>query len=164
MPGVCRNVLNIPPGVAFVDALAQGIVAEVGVDPIALSQLTILLPTRRSVRSLREAFLRLGDGKPMLLPTMRPIGDVDEEAFAFDVSALEASMTHTAMDHLPPGVSEVERQLLLAELVRAWATQGGTGDAGAAQAVRLAAELARLIDQVQTARLNFDRNQPLYRR
>jgi len=155
--GAGANVFNIPPGVAFVDALAQGVVTEVGFDPMALSKLTILLPTRRSVRSLREAFLRLGDGKPMLLPTMRPIGDVDEEAFAFDTASLEASLANPMLDQLPPAVSDVERQLLLAELVRAWTERNATSGAGAAQAIRLAAELARLIDQVQTARLTFDR-------
>ena len=93
----------------------------------------------------------------MLLPTMRPVGDVDEEAFSFDAASLEISLEGLALDQLPSAISDVERQLLLAELVRAWTDRNATGGAGAAQAVRLAAELARLIDQVQTARLTFDR-------
>lgn len=157
MPAADYNVFNIPPGVAFVDALARGLMSDVGDDPTVLSKLTILLPTRRSARSLREAFLRLGGGKPMLLPVMRPIGDVDEDAFAFDTAGFESPLTDEVSETLPPAVSDVERQLLLAELVRAWTTNGDAGQAGTAQAVRLAAELARLIDQVQTARLTFDR-------
>jgi ATP-dependent helicase/nuclease subunit B len=156
VPKAKAKVFNIPPGIAFVDALAEGIIEERDADPLSLSQLTILLPTRRSVRSLREAFLRHGGGKPMLLPAMRPIGDVDEEAFAFDISMADASVGGDGFDQMPPAVSEVERQLLLAELVREWSKRNGMGGSGTARAVRLAAELAHLIDQVQTARLTFE--------
>ena len=144
------RVFTIPPGISFVDALAAGLLADHGGDPLGLCRITVLLPTRRAARSLREAFLRLGGGKPMLLPVMRPIGDVDEDDFAFGDSVLDA--VEGALD-LPPAMPEIERQLLLAELVR---KREETAVAGPAQAVRLAAELARLIDQVQTARLTFD--------
>ena len=71
------GVFTIPPGAAFVDALAAGILGETGDDTSALLDYTILLQTRRACRSLRDAFLRAGDGRAMLLPTMRPLGDVD---------------------------------------------------------------------------------------
>ena len=61
------RVFTIPPGISFVDALAAGLLADHGGDPLGLCRVTVLLPTRRAVRSLREAFLRLGGGKPMLL-------------------------------------------------------------------------------------------------
>ena len=77
------HVFTIPSGTAFVDALAAGLLDEVGDEPFALSDARILLPTRRAVRSLREAFLRLNGGKPTLLPIMTPIGDVDEEELQF---------------------------------------------------------------------------------
>ena len=93
----------------------------------------------------------------MLLPVMRPIGDVDEDAFAFDAGSFDSPLTNEVGEALPPAVSDVERQLLLAELVRVWTKSSEAGQTGTAQAVRLAAELARLIDQVQTARLTFDR-------
>lgn len=144
------HVSTIPPGISFVDALAAGLLADHGGDPLALCRVTVLLPTRRAVRSLREAFLRLGGGKPMLLPVMRPIGDVDEDDFAFGDSVLD---TVAGALELPSAVPEIERQLLLAELIR---KRDEASALGPAQAVRLAAELATLIDQVQTARLTFD--------
>src|SRR5438128_2713636 len=46
-------------------------------DPLRLSRMTVLLPTRRAVRALREAFLRLSGegseaGTPLLLPRLLP--------------------------------------------------------------------------------------------
>ena len=64
-----HRLFTIPSGYAFVDALAAGLWAEAEADPLALSRATVLVPTRRAARALREAFLRLGDGQPMLLPT-----------------------------------------------------------------------------------------------
>ena len=59
-------IYSIPAGVPFLDALAAGILEQVGASPEALPQVNVLLPTRRACRSLTEAFLRLSDGKPML--------------------------------------------------------------------------------------------------
>src|SRR5258708_2264746 len=72
-------VYTIAAGVPFLDALADGIVAEAGDDALALSRVTVLLPTRRACRALRDAFLRRSAGAPTLLPRLRPIGDVDED-------------------------------------------------------------------------------------
>ena len=58
----------------FADELAQGLLAGYRDDPLALAEVLVLVPTRRSVRSLREAFLRACDGKPTLLPQMVPLG------------------------------------------------------------------------------------------
>ncbi len=144
------NIFTISPGVSFVDALAEGVLAEHGDSPLGLSGVTILLPTRRALRSLREAFLRRSGG-PMLLPAMRAIGDVDEDELALggdDAAGAEA------LD-CPPAIGDLERQLLLAQLIRQWEAGRAGARSNQGQAVRLAGELARLIDQVQTARLDF---------
>ena len=141
------RVYTIPPGVPFVDALAGHLLAGSAGEPLALGRTTILLPTRRAVRSLREAFLRLGGGKALLLPRMTPLGDIDEDAPAF--AAEEASPGSAALE-VPPAISELRRRLLLAELILK------LGGRTAEQAVALAAELARLIDRVETERLGFE--------
>src|SRR5271155_2194015 len=61
----------------FLAVLANGLLGSTGGDPLALPRMTVLLPPRRAVRALREAFLRaLPDdgepGRPLLLPRMRP--------------------------------------------------------------------------------------------
>jgi ATP-dependent helicase/nuclease subunit B len=143
------SVFTIPPGVPFLDALAAGILQQVGSNPASLAQVTVMLPTRRACRSLSEAFLRLSDGKPMLLPKMTPLGDIDEDELA--ITGDDGLGGDAAFD-IPPAIAGLRRQLLLARLIMARKDSEATLD----QAARLAQELARLLDQVQTEQLSFD--------
>ena len=70
------SVSTIPPGAPFVDALAAGILARHGGDPLDLAAVTVLLPTRRACLALRDAFLRRSGGAALLLPRITPLGDV----------------------------------------------------------------------------------------
>ncbi len=144
------NVYTIPAGAPFVDTLAEGILARVGDDPLDLASVTVLLPTRRACRSLREAFLRRSGGRPMLLPRMSPLGDIDADALS--LTAEELPGLQGALD-MPEAVSGLKRQLLLARTVLAAPDLAVT----LPQAARLAADLGRFVDQVQTERLHFDR-------
>lgn len=145
------KVYTIDAGQSFVDALAKGLVDRYGRDPLALSSVTILLPNRRASRSLREAFLRIYGHKPLLLPTMRAVGDVDEGEIEF----LGAGLGLDLSSILPP-ISALRRQVLLTKLVERRPLPDAAGKGLApAQAWRLAGELARLIDQVDTAGLSF---------
>ncbi len=143
------GVYTIPAGTPFVDSLAQGIVARTGGDPMALASITVLLPTRRACRSLREAFLRGSGGRPMLLPRMSPLGDIDADTLSLTIEELPG--LHDALD-MPEAVPSLKRQLLLARAVLA----AGDFAATLPQAVQLAANLGRLIDQVHTERLGFE--------
>ncbi len=147
-----RGIYTIPAGWPFVDALAAGVLAEVGPTPEALADVTILLPTRRAVRSLREAFLRSSDGRPLLLPRMTPLGDLDEDELAI---AGADELSGGGLD-VPPAISGLRRQLLLARLVRQQQLARGA-HMPIEQAAMLALELGRLIDRVQTERLSFER-------
>ncbi|MYF07947.1 MAG: double-strand break repair protein AddB, partial [Rhodospirillaceae bacterium] len=149
--GPARSVYTIPPQRDFVTALARGLFDRFGGAPESLAPVLVLLPTRRACRTLREAFLRLSGGAPLLLPRMRPIGDVDEDDLALsageDLPPEDATLFET-----PPAIPELKRQLLLARLILE-----RERDASAEQAVLLAQALARLLDQAQTERLSFDR-------
>lgn len=83
-----------------------------GERPETLSQVTLLLPTRRACRTVRDAFLRYGDGKAMLLPRMQPIGDLDEDELALtgwqDIGGLNA---------IKPAIAPLRRQILLTRLI-----------------------------------------------
>jgi ATP-dependent helicase/nuclease subunit B len=133
----------------FADELATGVLAQHGGDPLALADVLILLPTRRSVRALREAFLRATGGKPTLLPRLAPLGDLDEsewEVAAGDGSALA----------LPPAIEAAEREALLARLVSAFKDDEGHPIAqSAAQALKLARELGRLLDELAIEGVSF---------
>ncbi len=142
------TLYTIPSHEPFVDALARGVMAETTDDPLTLAQYQILLPTRRSCRSLREAFLRLGGGLPTLLPRMTPIGDVDEDELLLSED-LPGSPAGEILS-LPPAISGLRRQLVLMRLILARDSSQSPD-----QAALLAAELARLMDQVATERLDF---------
>ncbi len=142
---------SIPPALGFVDALVDGLLAETGGDPLALADITVLVPTRRAGRSLRDAFLRRADGKPLLLPRLMPLQDIDED------EALLAGFgtgDTVPLDIAPP-IAPLSRQILLARLIMSQSSAQGEYQSPE-QAARLAQELARLLDQVQTERLSFE--------
>ncbi len=145
------RVFTIPAGMPFVDALAAGVLAEVGSDPAMVPAVRILVPTRRSTRALTAAFLRQSAGRAMLLPRITPIGDVDEDEVAFSEQGAGALAAGELF--LPPPIPPLRRQLLLTRLILAFGRNAATPD----QAARLAAELARLLDQVHTEGLDLHR-------
>jgi ATP-dependent helicase/nuclease subunit B len=150
------RLFTIPPGVSFVDALAAGLLAETAGDPLVLARYTVLLPTRRARRALDDAFLRQSDGRPLLLPRTLPLGDLDaDEALLAGVDEATATESAPELADLPPAIPALRRQLLLAQAVQAAGRASGS-PMTVDQATRLAAELARLLDQVQTEQLSFD--------
>src|SRR5262245_56249547 len=149
------RVTTIPAGIPFVAALAAGLIAETAADPLVLARYTILLPTRRARRALIEAFLRQGDGQPLLLPRVLPLGDLDPDDVAVTDQEAEVDGTPAAAD-LPPAIPVLRRQLLLTQAIQA-ASRSGATPQSVDQAARLAAELARLLDQLQTEQVGFAR-------
>jgi ATP-dependent helicase/nuclease subunit B len=146
------RVYTIPPGLPFLDTLAEGIWREAEGDGLRLVRARVLLPTRRACRALRDAFLRLSDGAPLLLPRIQPLGDVDEDELVLSGDGLAGD------DLERSAIPELRRRLMLARTILAFAKAAPDGEASRPeQAIDLAAELARLIDQVQTERLSFDR-------
>ncbi len=153
------HVCCIPTGVSFVDALAFGLMRETAHDPLSLSAMTVLLPNRRACRAVQEAFLRLGasGGRALMLPRLMPLGDLDDSDLGLQGIALDLSLGEGIADPLPPAISGTRRHLILARLVQkaAAVTLPAAGDMSFDQAARLAGELARLIDQIETERLDF---------
>ena len=73
---------------AFADALAAGLLARCRHDPLRLAGALVLLPNRRAVTALTEAFVRQLPARNangcggLLLPRMVPVGDLDDGGFA----------------------------------------------------------------------------------
>ncbi|HVW93689.1 MAG TPA: double-strand break repair protein AddB [Devosia sp.] len=110
--------------------------------PFWLSDVTILLPTRRSRLALAEEFLKLGHA---LLPDIRAIGGEEPEEEPF-LPPLDAPVP-------PPAAGTMERRLVLARLIEFWARQtDGTGGfanpPNAAEIFWLADSLAALVDDL----------------
>lgn len=147
------SVLTISPHRPFLDVLAAGVLEETGGDPLALSEGIILLPTRRACRSLRESFLRRAEGRPMLLPRLMAFGDLDEDETLF--AGFQGDGLAAELD-LPPAIEPMHRLLALTRLVMAMPLAGTEEKTPPEQAARLAVELGRLLDQVQTEQVSFD--------
>jgi ATP-dependent helicase/nuclease subunit B len=132
-----RGLFTIPAGTPFLDALAEGVLAQTGGDPAILSATRIFLPTRRACQVMADAFLRVTDGRALLLPKLEPLGDLDPEDWHEPASAAAATVD------LPPAIGQTRRRLLLAQLIIR------RGDTTADQALRLAEALGQWLDQVQ---------------
>lgn len=141
-----QGLYTIPSGTGFLERLAEGLMAMAeGGDELALARMRVLLPTRRACRELQAAFLRLAGDKPLLLPRLQPIGDVDSDEIDLRYAGLV-----DAEINIPPAISTLERNFILATLV-----QKKDPSLHLDKALVLAGDLARLMDTVYTEDLNF---------
>ena len=163
------NVFTIPPGTPFLKVLAQSICdgrlidgfGHDPADPLSLASATIYLPTRRAARVLRSEFVDLLGGRSAILPVIRPLGEVDDDAGYFDAEP------DNDLDRLPP-VSSLTRLIELARLVLAWRNQLPqhllsvhddsplVAPASPADAIWLARSLIELIDAVETEETGWE--------
>lgn len=140
-----KKCFTLSSETSFLHALAGFVLQKYSADDSV--KLLILLPNRRSCRALRDAFLDCSGGKPMLLPRIQPIGEIDEEAFFFDIANIN-------IPDLQP-IDSVRRQFLLMKLImRFQQLQAGGGTAK--QAAELARKLASFMDEVNREGLSFD--------
>lgn len=159
------RVLTIPAAAPFIDTLAAALLdgrlvpgGRLDGDPLALAGATVFLPTRRAGRALAECLVdRLGRGSA-LLPSIRPLGAVDEDLLGLD--APEDDLAAAVGLDLAPAIEPMRRRLVFAELVSAWSRALSPGarariadtaiavPGSAADAVRLADDLVGLMDQV----------------
>ncbi|MBO6802645.1 MAG: double-strand break repair protein AddB, partial [Thalassospira sp.] len=106
------NLFFIPPGVAFADLIAKQLMVETADQPDTLPDYVLMVPNRRSAKVMRDAFLRQSQGAVTLLPTIRPLGEADEDELAI----YGAGGEQAALD-LPPAIPDLQRKLLLTQLI-----------------------------------------------
>ena len=133
---------HIPAGRPFASDLASGIRGLV-TSPEDLADAIILLPSRRLAQALRVAFLRDGGGRAELLPTMAPIGDLEEDAAELAIAGWDR-------DDLPPVIPSLERKLMLARKL-------ADPSRSMTETLSLAGALSDFLDQAQTAGCDMSR-------
>jgi ATP-dependent helicase/nuclease subunit B len=134
-------IYTIPHQQAFADVLADGLLQRFGGTPLGLAQGIVLVPNNRGARAITDAFVRRAHGG-LLLPRLVPIGDdALEDRLA---SALDPMIDQ---DPVPPAVDPMQRRMLLARLVQQERFRTGA-PVDAAEALRLASDLARTLDQM----------------
>ncbi|QIF80867.1 double-strand break repair protein AddB [Brevundimonas sp. 'scallop'] len=100
----------IPAHRPFLEDLAAGVLAWLGdLPPETLSDATILLPNRRAARAFTGALSKLSQGRPILLPQVRPLGDLEEDEPPFTPGAL-------GLD-LPPAIPALTRRFEMARMI-----------------------------------------------
>jgi ATP-dependent helicase/nuclease subunit B len=155
------KVFSIPAGVPFLSTLAKALLSgdlapgfAFDGDPLKLASATVFVPTRRGARELRSAFVDLAGGRSAILPTIRALGEFDEDELLFEPG------NPAALDVAPP-IASIDRLLLMAPLVRAWKRrlpahvaalfeEEVVVPASAADAIWLARDLAALMDEIET--------------
>jgi ATP-dependent helicase/nuclease subunit B len=126
------QLFSIPAHRSFADALAAGLGARFGGE---LARGIVLLPNNRAVRAVSDAFVRRAGGG-LVLPRLVPLGDPElDERIGGALDPLDGPA-------IPPAVDPIERQLRLARLVQR------VRGLDAAEAIRLAADLGRTLDQL----------------
>ncbi|HWI85109.1 MAG TPA: double-strand break repair protein AddB [Sphingomonas sp.] len=134
------SVYSIPINRGFADALVAGLLARTRGDRLALARAIVLLPNNRAQRAITDAFVRRADNG-LLLPRLVSIGDpeLDDQIGPLFDPASESE--------IPPAIEPLARQLILARLISE--TRMASGDpVQPVEAIRLAADLARCLDQM----------------
>jgi ATP-dependent helicase/nuclease subunit B len=131
-------------------------------DDLAWSRATLYLPTRRACRLARDIFLDVLAKDAAVLPRIVALGDMDEDELALPQARQVPPML--ALEPAPT-LSSLERRLLLTRLVQRWAASEDLHGGGGAPlvacnptaALGLADDLARLMDDMTTRQIPWDR-------
>ncbi|MCB5424667.1 double-strand break repair protein AddB [Altererythrobacter sp. CC-YST694] len=138
------QVYSIAAHRGFADALVAGLVPRYSEEDFGLARLTLLLPSRRAIRTVTEAFIRhygTQEGQSgLLMPRMAVVGDLDLDE---TLGPLFDPIGETG--DIPPAADPTRRWLRLAELVR---EHGGEQARKGATALRLAAQIAQAMDRL----------------
>lgn len=119
----------------FLDDLAAGVLAWLGeAPPETLSDAVVLLPNRRAARSFAAALSKQAGDRPILLPQVRPLGDLEEDEPPFSPGAV-------GLD-LPPAISPLKRRFELARMI----VEDFDRDLGPMRALDLADSLGGFLD------------------
>ena len=163
------NVFTIPPGLPFLKTLAERLCDGSltpdfrydPADPLPLAGVKIFVPTRRSARVLRSEFVDLLGGRSTILPTIKALGETDDDSGFFDAEV-------PAILDLAPPLPGTARLIELGRLILAWRNRLPQAvldvhsespliaPASPADAIWLARNLSEIIDAMETEELGWD--------
>jgi len=138
------HVYNMPSGAAFLPSLATGLREIYGE---RLQEALILLPTRRAVRALGNAFV--GDKGASLMPRMRPLADINPEEPPFEPGELAGLVR--------PSIDPMQRRFEIAKLVYAAHKKTSDLPLDAAGALALADPLISILDDADMEKADLSR-------
>ncbi|MFZ1737437.1 MAG: double-strand break repair protein AddB, partial [Sphingorhabdus sp.] len=142
-----QHLFTIPVGTDISSAVASQLISEFKDDPLALTDVTLLLSNNRAITAMTKAFVVHSD-KGLLLPKMVAIGDLalDEKLSVWLDPIVEAEAAPW------PVIEPVERQIVLANLIRRQRPQ-----LTPVEVLKLSRRIAEAIDQLEVEEIALDR-------
>ena len=157
------RVFSVPLSAPFlrtvIAALVDGRLVEgfeARAQPERLAAATLYLPTRRAGRLAHGIFLDVLGKDAAILPRIVALGDIDEDELVFSEDSEPGGI---APLDVPPKLGDLERRLVLARLVAAWAKRPVLSPlviGGPASTLALAGDLARLMDDMVTRNVDWN--------
>jgi ATP-dependent helicase/nuclease subunit B len=142
------SVYSIAAHRGFADALVAGLIPRYHEEGFGLARLTLLLPSRRAVRIVTEAFIRASGDGGLLLPRMAVVGELDlDETLGPLLDPLGQGAD------LPPAADPTARLLALADMLRADPETRATSAPGL---LRQARSLAQAMDRLAVEDVALD--------
>ncbi len=140
---IAAEIYTIAPYQSFLDAVARGILDQAGNDPLKLSDYTILVPDSETGSALRRAFVGQLQGKTHITPDISAAGDTNDDHLSLKIS--DSALLSQALMDMPPAVSRLQRQLMLAEEILKIPGMASSPQ----KAIKLGGELGKFLDEVQ---------------
>lgn len=104
-----QNIYNISANYNFLQSLVHFILQKYQDNPLFLAKITILLPSRRACRVIKEIFLEQNTSGAAILPNIKAIGDFDIE------DVIDSNLTKNIQKN---SISELKYRCLLIEEIR----------------------------------------------
>ena len=155
------KVYTIDPNFSFLDVLAFGFLKKIKFDREVLAQSIFFLPTQRSVANFASCIKDFFDNRTVILPTIRPLGDLMDEELFFGNDMDPLNVENISQKKV---ISRLRRRLLLTQLVERFMeldgenrkSREGRGN-NYKGSVGLANALATMLDRMQIEGISLDK-------
>ena len=136
------NVQNMPLSLSLADELAKKLLQDGKKDPLELANTVVILPTKRAILTLKEAFVRQSGGEVFLLPKILALKSLEETAFFESNDIL-------------PAIDVLERKAILTSMIMADYAKYGVDNPTPDKAAALADSLAEFLDELERSETDF---------
>lgn len=137
------KIFTTRPYESMLELLAISLLQKYQNNPVLLSSVLIILPTKRSVRTLKELFVRHSQGQVLILPKIRTVNSPESWGGLEGLS-------------IQSEVSPLERNMMLASLIMENSDKYKLGDFSFDMAFALATDLSGFIDDAITRNVGLE--------